>query len=110
MPPVYRHEVKTEVTVGKKVFNLNEQQTSLLKEMSLAGKSSIVWFDGFAISIPHISSIEIVQDRYIKEEWVHMPWMSEGVKEYVANDISKELWEKEQGNFLLEKLKKLENP
>ena len=107
MPPIYKHEVKCEVTVGKKVFILNESQMQVLKEMSLAGKSSMVWFDGFAISIPHISSVEISEDKYLKGEYKHMPWMEAGHSEYVFNPISKEEYEDSYTKQVMDRFNKL---
>lgn len=55
------------VEVGKKEYKLNEKQIALLKEADLAGQRGIVWFKDFAISIPHIQSIYLVE-RYLPEE------------------------------------------
>lgn len=57
-----RSEHRWSVIVGKKEYILDGNQIEILKEMSLAGKSSIVWFGKFAISIPHISSMERLRD------------------------------------------------
>ena len=62
-------ESKWEVTVGKKEFILNGKQVEILKNMSLSGKSAIVWFGTFAISIPHISSIERISGGHIMSEF-----------------------------------------
>lgn len=55
------------VKVGKKDYELNEKQIVILKEADLQGQRGIVWFDGFAISIPHIESIYLVE-RYLPQE------------------------------------------
>jgi hypothetical protein len=47
-----------EVTAGKKSFILNEKQIAVLKDADIKGHRGLIWFDKFAISIPHISSIE----------------------------------------------------
>lgn len=44
------------VTVGKEVFVLDEKQIKVLREASLEGSRSMVWFSDFAISIPHIQT------------------------------------------------------
>ena len=48
------------VETGNKQFTLTEEQVDLLKKASIKGYRGIVWFDEFAISIPHI--------QYIKKE------------------------------------------
>ncbi len=83
---IYKHKIRWEVIIGKKNFTLDDKQIEVLKAMSLAGKSSIVWFGDFAISIPHISSMEKVIDKYQKEEVD-----SEGHKWIL--DVSKEEFE-----------------
>ena len=91
--PTYRHRVEWEVSVGKKTFVLDDNQVNILKNMSLAGKSSIVWFDTFAISIPHISAIEKIKDQYLKGGLVK--WEN-GAETLSYTEISKEEYEKNQ--------------
>ena len=45
------------VTCGKSDFELNQEQAQLLKDATVKGMRGIIWFDDFAISIPHIQSI-----------------------------------------------------
>lgn len=59
--PVFEEEWG--VQVGKESFALNERQIKILKEADLSGQRGIVWFDKFAISIPHIQSILLVSRR-----------------------------------------------
>jgi len=56
------------VRVDKAEFGLTESQYQLLKKASLSGKT-MVWFDSFVISIPHISYMEKVK----KPEYPNMP-------------------------------------
>ena len=42
------------VNMGKKEFLLTKQQVRLLREVTTQGARGLVWFDKFAISIPHI--------------------------------------------------------
>jgi len=45
------------VDVGRETFVLTDKQKEVLKQATKAGNRGIVWFDEFAISIPHIQSI-----------------------------------------------------
>ena len=45
------------VSMGKEVFTLNQKEAEVLHKATVAGVRGIVWFDDFAISIPHIQSI-----------------------------------------------------
>ena len=55
-----------EVSTGKEKHVLNSKQIKILKEASLHGQQRLVWFDKFAISIPHISSINLKYRDYHK--------------------------------------------
>ena len=44
------------VECNKDTFELNEKQADLLKKATTEGSRGLVWFDKFAISIPHVSS------------------------------------------------------
>jgi hypothetical protein len=46
------------VTVGKESFYLNQREAEVLHQATIGGVRGIVWFDNFAISIPHIQSIK----------------------------------------------------
>jgi hypothetical protein len=61
------YEEEWGVQVGKEVFSLNGKQIKLLREADLAGQRGIVWFERFAISIPHIQSIWLIS-RHIKNQ------------------------------------------
>jgi hypothetical protein len=45
------------VVVDREQFILNELEIQILKEADKNGIRGIVWFDKFAVSIPHIKSI-----------------------------------------------------
>lgn len=55
------------VASGKEVFILDEKQIQILKQADLNGHRGIVWFDKFAVSIPHIQSIYLIS-RQIKNQ------------------------------------------
>lgn len=62
------YEERWEVRAGKEVYVLNERQIALLKKLDEQGHRGIVWFDGIAISIPHIQSAYRVYRGPKKEE------------------------------------------
>lgn len=64
------------VVVDKKEFALSEEQYQLLKRASLSGKT-MVWFDSFVISIPHISYMEKVK-KY-RKTGISEPLLPEGL-------------------------------
>jgi len=47
-----------EIKVGKNTFELTGLQARVLKEASVKGHRGLIWFDDFAVSIPHIEYIE----------------------------------------------------
>lgn len=49
------------VVVGKDKFTLNGNQIEVIKQADKQGMRGMVWFDKFAISIPHIQSISYVK-------------------------------------------------
>lgn len=51
------------VQVGKEVFVLNERQIRVLKQADTSNQRGIIWFDKFAISIPHIQAIWLINRR-----------------------------------------------
>ena len=53
-----------EVNVGSEKFVLTPKQVEILREASKAGNRGLVFFDDFAISIPHISHIKIKRREY----------------------------------------------
>lgn len=62
-------EEEWEVYCGKQVYTLTKKQKDYLKTKDLEGHRGLIWFDEFAISVPHISSIEFAR-RYKKSEKV----------------------------------------
>ncbi len=56
------------VSVGDKRFALTKKQADLLKEATTRGSRGMVWFDTFAISIPHIMYINRRSRNYWKIE------------------------------------------
>lgn len=51
------------VQVGRELFVLNERQIKLLKQANISNQRGIIWFDKFAISIPHIQTIWRISRR-----------------------------------------------
>ena len=51
------------VQVGKEVFSLTGKQVKLLKNATVNGQRGVIWFDKFAISIPHIQSVWRISRR-----------------------------------------------
>jgi hypothetical protein len=49
------------VVVGRETFILDENQIKILKTASTGGNRGILWFDKYAISIPHIQAIYLVR-------------------------------------------------
>jgi len=57
-PRPYCHpKDKWVVKTGNENFALSGKELELLRQATLAGKRGIVWFEKFAISIPHITCI-----------------------------------------------------
>jgi hypothetical protein len=54
--------------VGNEKFSLTPKQVAILREASTAGNRGLVFFDDFAISIPHISHIKIKRREYFRIE------------------------------------------
>lgn len=51
MPQIYEEWI---VVIGKESFTLNKKQMDIIREANTSGNRGIVFFDKFAISIPHI--------------------------------------------------------
>lgn len=45
------------VIAGNETFVLDENQVQILKQATLEGQRGLIWFEKFAISIPHIQAI-----------------------------------------------------
>ena len=56
------------VEAGDRQFVLTKKQIDILKEASTKGFRGIVWFDKFAISIPHIQYIKRESRNYWRVE------------------------------------------
>ena len=56
------------VNVGNEKFILTKKQVDLLKEATTKGSRGMVWFDRFAISIPHIMYIKRQPRNYWRME------------------------------------------
>ena len=54
-------ESSWKVVINKQSFIFNDKQIKILKQADMGGSRGIVWFDKFAISIPHIQYIERVK-------------------------------------------------
>ena len=88
------------VIAGKEVFTLDEKQIQVLKQADLNGHRGIVWFNKFAISIPHIQAIYRI-NRQVKNQLspgsdVHRERTPEEQKESLKalNKMKKELIKK----------------
>lgn len=58
MPQNYFSKEDTWIVVsGKQEFKLNGKEVKLLKDATQANMRGIIWFNDFAISIPHITNI-----------------------------------------------------
>lgn len=84
MPVIYKEE--WEVKVDRVVFTLNEKQLAILKKAILDGQHGMVWFNAFAISIPHISCISL-RSRERNQLKLARP-------EAIVNQVEKELADK----------------
>lgn len=56
------------VVINKEEFVLNGKQTELLKKASQANLRGLIWFDKFAISIPHIQSVQRSKSGLLEEK------------------------------------------
>lgn len=50
-----------EVVTQNRTYQLTGKQAQGLKDLTNAGSRGLVWFDGFALSIPHITSVTRTQ-------------------------------------------------
>lgn len=51
-----------EVKAQNKTYRLSGKQAQALKELTNSGSRGLVWFKNFAISIPHITSVEKIKN------------------------------------------------
>ena len=59
-PPILFKE-KWVIVMGKEKFFLNGKQLLVLKKAMIGGNRGAVWFEKFAISIPHIQCVYLVE-------------------------------------------------
>ncbi len=85
------YEEEWGVQVGKEIYTLNENQIKLLREADISGQRGIVWFDKFAVSIPHIQSVWLISRRIKNKlaagEKPEEPAMTEEERERVRKKI-----------------------
>ena len=60
------------VVCDKEKYALTGEQMDVLKQATVKGQRGLVWFDKFAISIPHISSI------YLESKKPDIQYLPEG--------------------------------
>ena len=60
-PVVFDDDELWEVRTQDKTYKLTGKQAQILKNATTQGLRGLVWFDSFAISIPHITSITRVR-------------------------------------------------
>lgn len=58
MPQTFNPTEVWTVSTGKAKYTLNGSQAQLIKTASLSGQRGLIFFDGFAISLAHIVSME----------------------------------------------------
>lgn len=58
MPQTFDPTEVWTVNTGKREYTLNGTQAQIIKTASLSGQRGLIFFDGFAISLPHIVSME----------------------------------------------------
>jgi hypothetical protein len=58
MPQVFEEDEKWEVRTQDKTYMLTGKQAEVLKTATSQGLRGLIWFKDFAISIPHITSVE----------------------------------------------------
>lgn len=64
------------VRVDREEYNINGKQAQVLKDASLAGMRGLVWFDGLAVSIPHIKSVERIASGRDNEKSFSNPFLA----------------------------------
>lgn len=62
MPQTFEADERWRVQTQDKVYFLTGKQAQVLKEASSQGLRGLIWFKDFAISIPHITSVEKIED------------------------------------------------
>jgi hypothetical protein len=58
----FEEDEKWLVKTQDKSYTLSGKQAQALKELSNSGSRGLIWFRDFAISIPHIMSVERLQN------------------------------------------------
>jgi hypothetical protein len=62
MPQVFEDDEKWEVRTQDKTYQLTGKQAQVLKDATSQGLRGLIWFKDFAISIPHITSVEKIEN------------------------------------------------
>ena len=62
MPQTFEADEKWEVKTQDKTYMLTGKQAEVLKNATGQGLRGLIWFKDFAISIPHITSVEKIED------------------------------------------------
>jgi len=62
MPQTFEADEKWEVRTQDKTYMLTGKQAEVLKNATSQGLRGLIWFKDFAISIPHITSVEKIKD------------------------------------------------
>jgi hypothetical protein len=70
-PAVFKDDELWEVKTHDKVHKLNGKQAQILKNATTQGLRGLVWFDGFAISIPHITSVTRIKESKTERDKKH---------------------------------------
>jgi hypothetical protein len=60
-PVVFDDDELWEVKTHDKTHKLSGKQAQILKNATTQGLRGLVWFDSFAISIPHITSVSRIK-------------------------------------------------
>ena len=67
-PAVFKDDELWEVKTHDKTHKLSGKQAQILKNATTQGLRGLVWFNGFAISIPHITSVTRIKQSKSKLE------------------------------------------
>jgi hypothetical protein len=59
---IFEEDEKWEVKTQDKIYHLTGKQAQALKELTNSGSRGLIWFRDFAISIPHITSVQRIED------------------------------------------------
>lgn len=68
MPAVFDDDELWEVKTHDKTHKLSGKQAQILKNATTQGLRGLVWFNNFAISIPHITSVTRIKESKAKRD------------------------------------------